>query len=162
MAQDPNAAAGQFPEPASKYNVRVFGGTKDRVFLSCTHDGEKVDLWNKDDVSGRQRWFLINAADGSYNIQVFEGIKNDRRFLSCTDDGTKVDLWGTDDASGRQRWKFTFEGTTKDGHSYYTITISGGVKGDRKYLSCTQDGTKVDLWKENDKSGRQLWIFEKL
>jgi len=40
------------------------------------------------------------------------------------------------------------------------ITIAGGVNSGRRYLSTTQDGTNVDLWTQDDNSGRQKWGFE--
>lgn len=46
------------PTP-NTYLIRVAGGmSSSRVFLSCTKDGKKVDLYGKDDGSGRQRWQL--------------------------------------------------------------------------------------------------------
>ncbi|POZ60231.1 hypothetical protein [Chromobacterium alticapitis] len=41
----------------SYFNIKVVGGVNSgRVYLSCTADGAKVDLWATDDGSGRQRW----------------------------------------------------------------------------------------------------------
>lgn len=34
------------------------GTDSPRIWLSCVPDGEKVDLWNKNDGSGRQEWVL--------------------------------------------------------------------------------------------------------
>jgi hypothetical protein len=47
------------PAICSYYEIKVLGGvdTK-RNFLSCAASGQVVDLWDKDDDSGRQRWQL--------------------------------------------------------------------------------------------------------
>lgn len=50
---------GQKKNIPSYYQIKVVGGTNPNVvFLSCTADGLKVDLYTKDDGSGRQRWQL--------------------------------------------------------------------------------------------------------
>jgi hypothetical protein len=42
----------------------------------------------------------------------------------------------------------------------HNIQILRGLINNRSLLSCTGDGTKVDLFPQDDKSGRQRWIFE--
>jgi hypothetical protein len=43
----------------SYFQIKVVGGVNGgRVYLSCVPEGTKVDLWNIDDGSGRQRWQL--------------------------------------------------------------------------------------------------------
>jgi len=113
-------------------------------------DGSKVDLWNKDDDSGRQKWRFIEVFKGVYNIEVFSGV-NKRKYLSCTFDG-KVDLWLEDDGSGRQRWKLV-----PQRNGSFHIKVLGGTNRGKKYLSCTQDGRVVELYHSDDHSGRQQW-----
>jgi len=139
------------------------GVSGNRKYLSTTWRGDKVDLWTKDDGSGRQTWEMVKAGTDWYNIRVTNGVKGTRKgsgeafrlengYLSCNSDGTKVDVWPKDDASGRQRWKLK---KVKGGG--FNILVYGGVKGKRKFLSTTQKGDKVDLWIKDDKSGRQVW-----
>ena len=136
------------------------GLSSDRSLLSCTPDGVKVDLFNTDDGSGRQKWDItpVDGYNDVYNIKVSAGNSTDRVFLSCTGDGVKVDLFNTDDGSGRQRWQFV--PLSSNIPSYFQIKVVGGVDGGRVYLSCTGDGTKVDLWNPDDGSGRQRWQLQ--
>ena len=47
----------------TKYNIKVFGGTDyGKSYLSCSPSGG-VDLWDKDDGSGRQTWNITNFHD---------------------------------------------------------------------------------------------------
>jgi outer membrane protein assembly factor BamB len=126
--------------------------------LSCTADGQTVDLFPADDGSGRQEWevVLLPGRTDVYNIIVSGGVTTDKKFLSCRSDGTKVDLWNVDDGSGRQQWVFLpVKGSGIC--SYFNIKVNGGVDNGRVYLSCTGDGTRVDLWNMDDGSGRQRW-----
>ncbi|MGA7936705.1 MAG: CAP domain-containing protein [Kovacikia sp.] len=43
---------------------------------------------------------------------------------------------------------------------FYRLKIAAGVTTNRTFLSCTADGTKVDLYNIDDSSGRQQWLFE--
>lgn len=127
-------------------------------FLSTNGNGKTVDLWHKDDESGRQGWrFQEVSGTGLYTIEVFQGVVDGRTFLSCTAGG-KVDLWRKNDGSGRQLWKLT---SLKNGS--FTIEVSGGTNEGEKYLSGNADGG-IDLWSEDDGSGNQQWqlIPEKL
>lgn len=96
---------------------------------------------------------------GPINIRVGGGTTHGRVFLSCTSTGDKVDLYTHDDNSGRQRWIISpaiYHGSTP----CHNIFIAGGVNGERRFLSVTGDGVKVDLWTQDDGSGRQRWIIE--
>lgn len=140
-------------------NIVASGGLdSDKNLLSCTDDGTVVNLWNVDDASGRQKWQFtrVDGYDDVYNIKVVNGVNSSRKYLSAMPDGTSVNLWTEDDGSGRQRWKLI---PVKNYSSYttYLIEVYGGISSDRKYLSCSADGTSVDLWREDDASGRQIW-----
>jgi hypothetical protein len=143
------------------HNLQVLRGlTSNRSLLSCTADGTKVDLWPNDDGSGRQEWnFVPVAGTEYYNIIVNGGVSTNRTYLSCTSDGTVVDLWSSDDGSGRQRWR-VIPVDNSSTCSTYLIRVSEGVSSDRRDLSCTADGTKVDLWPNDDGSGRQRWQIQ--
>jgi len=140
------------------HNLQILRGlSSNRSLLSCNGDGSVVDLWSQDDGSGRQVW-EISLAPGhvdAYHIIVSKGVSGDRKYLSCTADGSRVDLWNEDDNSGRQRWQFVqMQGPMCN---YYNIKVDAGVTGGRTFLSCTSDGTHVDLWNQDDGSGRQRW-----
>jgi hypothetical protein len=146
------------------HNMQVLRGlTSSRSLLSCTGDGTKVDLWSKDDGSGRQRWTFVpikvQGEEEVYNIIVESGLSSNRKYLSCTSDGTKVDLWSKDDGSGRQRWEI-FPVQNSPTPDTYIIKVCEGVATDRRYLSCTADGGKVDLYSKDDGSGRQRWQIQ--
>jgi len=86
------------------------GYSLDNSYLSVNSQGTRVDFWQYDDGSGRQRWKIRGPiAGGGYNIIVAGGVKGKRKYLSTNSAGTRVDLWIKDDNSGRQRWKLTGE-----------------------------------------------------
>ena len=134
--------------------IRISGGVSGgRSFLSVPESGASVDLWNRNDGSGRQLWRLVPCADGSsYNIIVKGGVSGQRKYLSARADGGKLDLHDVDDASGRQRWVL----------SGPNILIKGGVPVGHEYLSVTTNGEVVDLYGLDDRSGRQRWIIEEV
>ena len=131
----------------------------DRKYLSTTEDGSNVDLWNEDDESGRQKW-TVTKYDGYFTIQIYGGVNSGKSWLSTEEDGNNVDLWDADDESGRQRWKI-FKSDNYDDIAC-NIEIYGGVSGDKKLLSTTDDGTNVDLWTHDDGSYRQRWRFYRI
>jgi hypothetical protein len=140
------------------HNLQVLRGlSTNRSLLSCNGDGSVVDLWGEDDGSGRQVWeiSLVPGHTDAYHIIVSKGVSGDRKYLSCTQDGSKVDLWNEDDNSGRQRWQFV--PVQSPICTYYNIKVDAGVTGGRTLLSCTPDGSTVDLWNVDDGSGRQRW-----
>lgn len=143
------------------HNLQVLRGlTGNRSLLSCNGDGTTVDLWTNDDGSGRQEWNFVQVAGTElYNIIVNGGVTSDRRYLSCTADGMVVDLWTSDDGSGRQRWRLISVDNSPTCNTYL-IRVSEGVSSDRRDLSCTADGGKVDLWTTDDGSGRQRWQIQ--
>lgn len=75
-------------------------------FLSVVPDGSKVDLWDKDDGSGRQRWTIVQVGTKKdvFHLIIKQGRTSDKKFLSCGKFGKDVNLWHKDDGSGRQEW----------------------------------------------------------
>lgn len=149
------------PITGKQRNLQVLRGlASNRSLMSCPPDGSKVDLWIVDDGTGRQEWNIAPVAGFTdvFNIKVSGGNSTDRVFLSCGGDGVTVDLWNVDDGSGRQRWQFI--PISSNIPSYYQIKVVGGVEGGRVFLSCSPDGTRVDLWTEDDGSGRQRWQLQ--
>jgi hypothetical protein len=142
------------------YNLQVLRGlSSNRSLLSCQAGG-LVDLWNEDDGSGRQRW-VMNPVAGApanvYNFTVYGGTNPGEVYLSVAADGVGVDLAGSDDGSGRQRWSLVeIEEvySVVDIPSYYQIQP---LSNPTAFLSCTADGTVVDLYGSDDGSGRQRW-----
>lgn len=49
--------------------------------------------------------------------------------------------------------------TTNTKLDIYELQIISGLDTDKCFLSCKSDGTVVDLWNTDDKSGRQRWQF---
>ena len=144
------------------HNLQILRGlSTNRSLLSCSSDSEIVDLWIQDDGSGRQQWEfkLIEGEVDIYNILVVGGITTDRRFLSCTSDGEIVGLWTEDDGSGRQRWR-VIPVPSSPTCSTFLIRVLEGVSSNRQFLSCTSEGETVDLWPEDDGSGRQRWQIQ--
>lgn len=85
------------------YQIHIAGGTgAGAKMLSCSSEGT-VDLWSRDDGSGRQRWSVRDSGHGWHHIHVNGGTDPGGDFLSCRADGY-VDLFHMDDGSGRQRW----------------------------------------------------------
>lgn len=68
--------------------------------------------------------------------------------------GVSVDFAPEDDGSGRQQWLLT----AVDDH--FEVVVRAGTDEDHRFLSCTPGGY-VDLYFQNDSSGRQLWHFAK-
>ncbi len=144
--------------PKGKHICVMGGISGDRYLLSSNHDGKRVDLWMRDDNSGRQRWNFKHLGGGYYNIIIAGGVSSDRKYLSTSKDGDRVDLWPEDDGSGRQKWKLVKFGT----RDIYHIEIYGGVKGKRYLLSVRGDGQEADLYHYDDFSGRQQWTFSEV
>ncbi|MEA2337392.1 MAG: hypothetical protein QOE82_1399 [Thermoanaerobaculia bacterium] len=93
-----------------------------------------------------------------YAVRPEKGLSSQRQYLSTNADGKLVDLWSEIDASGRQWWEF------KPIHgqpNVYNIEVYDGMssKSQGRYLSCTSNRA-VDLWKEDDGSGRQRWRLQ--
>merc|ERR1711971_613610 len=60
---------------------------------------------------------------------------------------------------GRERWVFFPIGRDpKTNQPVFNIRNLRGVTGGRIWLSCTDEGDKVDLYYEDDLSGRQQWV----
>lgn len=149
---------------ASAVTMQIVRGLDtSRNLLSCTDDGSVVDLWTNDDGSGRQKWQItrVNGYNDVYNIRVVNGVNCSKSYLSSTPDGTEVNLWPVDDGSGRQRWKIVPINNSSTNNTYL-IQVYDGVSSGRKYLSSSVDGTIVNLWAEDDGSGRQEWVIPNL
>lgn len=64
---------------------------------------------------------------------------------------------------GYLNWAFT--GYKRDGNQIWEesrLQIIQGISNDRCFLSCTEDGSRVDLWHTDDGSGRQRWFLKGL
>jgi len=137
------------------FGVEGRGLRLDNSYLSVTPNGQKVDVYGKDDASGRQRWKIIKKS-GYFNIMINGGVSGKRKYLSTTTSGNKVDLWIKDDGSGRQRWviphalistpKPTPRPTPRPTPVPVRNLVSGGgwkiVKGVRKCTISIENGVK--------------------
>ncbi|NQY64247.1 MAG: hypothetical protein HRT38_11035, partial [Alteromonadaceae bacterium] len=63
------------------HNLQILRGLSTNLsLLSCTENGGNIDLWNKDDGSGRQQWEikLIDGRTDVYHIIVKDGVMGDK------------------------------------------------------------------------------------
>ncbi|CAD7930264.1 unnamed protein product, partial [Amoebophrya sp. A25] len=96
-------------------------------------------------------------------IEAMGDVSGDRKYLSTNNDGTAMDLWSAVGPEGRQQWSIVKGGSVESNpgsrryETWYHIMVYGGVTGDNKYLSSNNDGSLVDLWTQDDGSGRQRW-----
>jgi len=89
-----------------EYNILVAAATNEYKYLSSPREGPDVDLYYKDDGSGRQRWTFQQAGDSVYVITLAGGKQDDKVYLGVRDDGTvrlfaedkgKQTQWGLSD-----------------------------------------------------------------
>jgi len=111
-------------------------------------DMRRIDLERRVDLDDLKERACL---EGTYHIAVQGGTHLGRILLSCRSDGF-VDLHHSDGGHGRQQWTLIHvEG------DIYNIQVKGGTVCTAKFLSCTRDGKKVDLFQYDDCSGRQQW-----
>lgn len=123
----------------------------------------KLTYWLGDG-SGRQRWKieLFKFSSPIYNLGVecakviFETQGGNLWKYLSSDLESKLYLWyNYTDYTGKQNFYMCNHG------SYWNILqIKANKKG--TYLSTNNDGTIVDLYDQDDGSGRQRWILERL
>ena len=131
--------------------------------LNIDNKVTEVNLWWQDDGSGRQQWELIPAVGypGQYNIMINPkgSPPNGNSYLSAqgggSSDVTLTQTAVTDD----QRWAlFLIDSNIPN---YYNIKVmSTDVETGYNFLSCSSDGITVDLWNQDDNSGRQRWQLQ--
>lgn len=93
------------------YNIQIEKGVQfcpTPQYLSVSEDGEIIDVWEKDDGSGRQQWLITPVKNSptanTFNISISKGVKNvGKKYLGVDKDSNLV-LTDHDDGSGRQRW----------------------------------------------------------
>lgn len=143
---------------------------KDILSIFSCHASDDDHFWKEDAASHAMNWGISLSAGNLYkwvfpsdvlmNIRPRAGTDPDKRILSrVPPPDTRVDLWSEDDNSGRQRWKILHLHHLESGDGVVVNIVV--VDGERReaYLSCHEFGGKVDLWKEDDRSGRQRWII---
>lgn len=147
---------------AEYFNLQVLRGlSSNRSILSCRSDG-LVDLWNQDDGSGRQRWLVTQIqgqASNVYTVATYKGTDPGKAFLGVAADNETVELQASDDGSGRQRWALVPVDSVASGLEIPSYYLLESVLRTGLCLSCTEDGTRVDLW-DDDGSGRQRWQIQ--
>lgn len=118
------------------------------TYLSTTSDGRKVDIWYRDDGSGRQRWVLtrLPRMKDVFKIRIQKGTRGGfggEQLLSTPSDGHKIDLYSHDDNSGRQKWYLENIKGTKHFH----IRVWNGVRSKYNglYLTANKSGSNVYL-----------------
>ena len=90
------------PGEDDQYYIKVKGTlTNPRKYLS--YNGKNnVDMWERDDKNGRQRWVFSKQKGGYYHIKCVAY----NQFLTAWEDGKGIGFSRKDDGSGRQRWLF--------------------------------------------------------
>jgi hypothetical protein len=89
----------------SYYNIEVRGGGAQGPYLSVTADGATVNLYTKDDGSGRQRWVLYPVAGSAnlFNIKIQGGMNSGApTYLSANNTATALCLTATGTAPSQQ------------------------------------------------------------
>lgn len=89
-----------FPAGMLSYQPLYFNFLAQGSFLSCAPDGSNVDTYDHDDVSGRQRWEIVPAAQGGggeilCNIRVLCGVTSASQYLRVDTDGDAAFPAGT-------------------------------------------------------------------
>lgn len=96
-----------------EYNILVSGGREwcvnsDGWYLSAAAEGRDVDLWYRDDGSGRQRWVFRQVGDSKYTLRLAGGRTDDAVFLGIEGNGTRVKLFDSD--KSRCHWQLSAVG----------------------------------------------------
>ncbi|KAG7098133.1 hypothetical protein E1B28_000103 [Marasmius oreades] len=128
------------------------------MFSNQGCDSAVHDLWFQDGGFKYQYWRFV-PVQGTNNV--FNILSSCSKYLSCQDctGVTTTDLFGKDDGSGRQRWILAPVANSSD---TYTIRVAGGRDPAKcgTFLStavgCTDNF--VDLFTNDDGSGRQQWV----
>ena len=143
---------------AGYYTIQILQGLSgDRSYLSCATDG-RVDLWTQDDGSGRQRWVLTPFGSfGAYLISVYGGMSGGATYL-VWDDSQKVSV-GERQYSPNSHDLWTVEPVSADDPPPSDFHIRP-FRHPNLFLSCSADGSVVDLWNQDDGSGRQRWQMQ--
>jgi hypothetical protein len=161
----------QWPDDGTLYVIVPAAGLANPIkrLLGYDDDARSLGFFNSSDQgTAYLQWFLNKVADGVYTIHV-GGSPSHGGLLSCHEPGnaadgtpltppanlTTVDVFSDDDGSGRQQWTLTPVG---DGSFTITIEKPGALQSPSyKYLSCPHDGSAINLWNQDDGSGRQNW-----
>lgn len=96
------------PIPRYKFQIMLPGGTFRSIkYLSTSANGSIVDLYDKDDGSGRQNW-VMDVPDGvRLNVSISGGISNGRQVLGKSANEQSIDLLTAVSSSSAQGWTFT-------------------------------------------------------
>lgn len=113
--------------PRYKFQFMITGGTfRATKYLSTSASGGIVDLYDKDDGSGRQNW-VMDVPDGvRLNVSIAGGISNGKQVLGKSASEKSIDLYTAANSSSLQRWTFTRWGFG-DSYSIWTPSINAGT-----------------------------------
>ncbi|KAJ2955031.1 hypothetical protein NQZ79_g8897 [Umbelopsis isabellina] len=152
------------PVNNSVYTIRVANGRagcNQWLSVSTCLAGNIVQMFSNDDGSGQQHFTfrLVPNKTNVYNI-LPNGRSGCNDFLSTASCGLNlVDLYDGDDGSGRQQWTaLPVPNTT----NHFNFLIGNGRNGCNDYLStanCTNSSNLVDMFGNDDGSGRQRWVL---
>ena len=72
------------------YVISATGRQSGPAILSCSPDGSRVDLFERDDGSGRQQWTLKNLSARIFTLAVEKGLPSGPMFLTAGSDGLSL------------------------------------------------------------------------
>jgi hypothetical protein len=144
-----------FPEIC--YLKILKGVSGDRYLLSAGTDSdfEAFFLASTDDGSGRQRWKLVPVAGGPSDTFNILGVGRDGGPVYITWADNMVMFADVEDGTDGPRWQFI--PTEDSSFLIKAVPVPGVSSVDHPYMSCSADGTRVDMYSQDDGSGRQRW-----
>ena len=141
--------------PSFSYkSIKVFGGLAETRYLSCDPDRSKIGVYlaNRDtDPNQSQKWSYI--FDFARDVSQIANSFNDRYLTRYKDDVRRVTLDINPTSADMRTWGFIPLGDN-------TFNIYGVTNGKMYFLSCQDNGFIVDMFDQDDGSGRQRWVIE--
>lgn len=143
------------------YSIKILGGTNSGFnYLRTTSNGYLQLVADTSDDKTKWRFNPMGEHFNMYNIRPLPNaadLEPNRQYVG-TDFYGRMRMTAMDTGSGREMWYFKpvpgYENT-------YNIIVVGGTRIGEKYLSTNTNGG-IDLYHEDDLSGRQRWVVEKM
>lgn len=144
------------------YSIKAYGGTNSGISYLHTTGGGSLQL-QATVTDAKSKWRIVPArgSDNMYNIRPVPGASGltfDKQYLGA-DHWGRTSMASTDSTRGLERWYFR---PVPGIENTYNIIITGGTRIGETYLSTNSDGSTIHLHHEDDVSGRQRWVIEKL
>lgn len=138
--------------------LKILGGVSAGGYLlssSADFTPTALHLASTDDGSPRQRWKLVPVAGGPGDVFNITFVPDDQglTYLTWAEDG--VMFSDSDSGTGEQRWQFI---PTNDASYLIKAAPVSAEDAPDLFLSCSADGSRVDMFSRDDLSGRQRWF----